>query len=629
MATVRCTPEVALAAAMLLSARDIPAVEVLRSTPAVRAAPTSLAVEVGAALLRSLGTGAALFWALAWLLPVEVGAAGRFPSLQPGVSSQMISHEMTDAHRDENSLFSNCRPKVYTCIGVVAVPEFHQAASLQNLDYPNQATYSKKSITVFVLIANDLHILLLDFTRGSAIARIIGSNVQSMQKFASTIKMWVFEETVNGRKLTEVINTDHENVKYLPGYKLPENVVAVPELQEAAKDADLLVFVVPHQFIGRLCDQMVGCVSQRAVGISLIKGIDEGPNGLKLISDIIREKMGIDVSVLMGANIANEVAAEKFCETTIGSKNMAHGLLFKELLQTPNFRITVVDDADTVELCGALKALLTATTPALTRGRGGAKMNTRCPPKHVPSAACFFTLCRLTVQPPQSYSVGGQRSSGQLTGKPASARPDYRGRWCANIVAVGAGFCDGLRCGDNTKAAVIRLGLMEMIAFAKIFSKEGSVSSATFLESCGVADLITTCYGGRNRRVAEAFAKTGKGEPREHRNTKTQLHIDYLALLHPYSASIYNASNSHFLVPTFPPATFGICVEWSIEELEQEILNGQKLQGPQTSAEVYNILKQKGLVEKFPLFTSVYQICYEGKPVLEMISCLQSHPEHM
>lgn len=39
---------------------------------------------------------------------------------------------------------------------------------------------------------------------------------------------------------------------------------------------------------------------------------------MKLISDHIREKLKIEISVLMGANIAKEVADEKFCETTIG-----------------------------------------------------------------------------------------------------------------------------------------------------------------------------------------------------------------------------------------------------------------------------------------------------------------------
>ncbi|MGH0180485.1 UNVERIFIED_CONTAM: hypothetical protein FKN15_004239 [Acipenser sinensis] len=58
---------------------------------------------------------------------------------------------------------------------------------------------------------------------------------------------------------------------------------------------------------------------------------------------------------------------------------------------------------------------LSSPLPPPCAESGGVKMNPRCPPKRVPSAARFFTRCRLTVQPPQSYSVGGQRSSGQLT----------------------------------------------------------------------------------------------------------------------------------------------------------------------------------------------------------------------
>ena len=56
-----------------------------------------------------------------------------------------------------------------------------------------------------------------------------------------------------------------------------------------------------------------------------------------------------------------------------------------------------------------------------------------------------------------------------------------------NVVAIAAGLVDGLKCGDNTKAAIIRIGLVEMRKFSKSFYP--SVEDTTFLESCGVADL--------------------------------------------------------------------------------------------------------------------------------------------
>lgn len=40
--------------------------------------------------------------------------------------------------------------------------------------------------------------------------------------------MYVYEEIIEGKKLTEIINTTHENVKYLPGHILPTNVVSQP-----------------------------------------------------------------------------------------------------------------------------------------------------------------------------------------------------------------------------------------------------------------------------------------------------------------------------------------------------------------------------------------------------------------
>lgn len=47
--------------------------------------------------------------------------------------------------------------------------------------------------------------------------------------------------------------------------------VAVPDLLEATKGADILVFVLPHQFVNKICDTLKNNIKKSAIGVSLIK----------------------------------------------------------------------------------------------------------------------------------------------------------------------------------------------------------------------------------------------------------------------------------------------------------------------------------------------------------------------
>jgi glycerol-3-phosphate dehydrogenase (NAD(P)+) len=75
-----------------------------------------------------------------------------------------------------------------------------------------------------------------------------------------------------------------------------------------------------------------------------------------------------------------------------------------------------------------------------------------------------------------------------------------------NVIAVGAGIIDGLKYGDNTKAAIMTRGIAEI-------SRLGIALGAfpeTFAGLSGMGDLIVTCGSkhSRNRYVGE---KIGMG----------------------------------------------------------------------------------------------------------------------
>ncbi len=77
-----------------------------------------------------------------------------------------------------------------------------------------------------------------------------------------------------------------------------------------------------------------------------------------------------------------------------------------------------------------------------------------------------------------------------------------------NVIAIAAGICDGLKFGDNSKAALISRGLVEISRLGIAMGAQRS----TFSGLTGLGDLITTCISpyGRNRRVGEQIGKGKK-----------------------------------------------------------------------------------------------------------------------
>jgi len=77
-----------------------------------------------------------------------------------------------------------------------------------------------------------------------------------------------------------------------------------------------------------------------------------------------------------------------------------------------------------------------------------------------------------------------------------------------NIYAIAAGCCDGLRLGDNTKAALLTRALAEMVRVGAALGARPE----TFYGLGGFGDLVATCYGGwsRNREFGQ---RIGEGVP--------------------------------------------------------------------------------------------------------------------
>ena len=74
-----------------------------------------------------------------------------------------------------------------------------------------------------------------------------------------------------------------------------------------------------------------------------------------------------------------------------------------------------------------------------------------------------------------------------------------------NVYALAGGICDGMKLGDNAKAALLTRGIAEMARLGQALGGHPE----TFAGLSGIGDLIVTCYSGhsRNRHVGEELGR--------------------------------------------------------------------------------------------------------------------------
>jgi glycerol-3-phosphate dehydrogenase (NAD(P)+) len=160
----------------------------------------------------------------------------------------------------------------------------------------------------------------------------------------------------------EAINTQKENIAYVPGLKL-EQVWATSDFSDLSQTQAVFV-AVPSKALHETL-----AVGPNVSGfISCSKGLEF--HSFKRFSQIIQDyKPKAKVAALSGPNLAKEIASGKPAAATIASEDINFAKNVQTYLNQPSFRVYRSSDIIGLEIAGALKNVI-ALAAGISDGLG-------------------------------------------------------------------------------------------------------------------------------------------------------------------------------------------------------------------------------------------------------------------
>ena len=171
------------------------------------------------------------------------------------------------------------------------------------------------------------------------------------------VRLWAHEEEVRNS-----ISARRVNELFLPGQSIPHPVSPTGSLQEALRDAEIVVSVMPSQHCRPLFQQMRPHLKPEMLFVSATKGLEE--KTLLRMTEVVAEIVGSGngfsprIGALSGPSFAKEVARGDPTAITIASQDAELAETVQREFSDPRFRVYTNDDVVGVELGGALKNVI-------------------------------------------------------------------------------------------------------------------------------------------------------------------------------------------------------------------------------------------------------------------------------
>lgn len=153
------------------------------------------------------------------------------------------------------------------------------------------------------------------------------------------------------------LDSTRENKRFLPGIKLPAGIDITADPYRAAAGADLVVSVVPTQYLRGVALRFEDALPGNLPIVSATKGIEI--ETFKTPTQILVEVLGErPMCVLTGPSHAEEVALQKPVALLAASGDLALAQRVQSVFSSPWFRVYTHSDPLGAELAGALKNVI-------------------------------------------------------------------------------------------------------------------------------------------------------------------------------------------------------------------------------------------------------------------------------